>query len=76
MIKIYFPNSNGKIEFTKDELEQELNKIYKDGYNEGYIAGTYNPYTITNREHGNYLKTTGYEPLFDGVTISTTDTIK
>jgi hypothetical protein len=49
-IKIFEVNQNGKIEFTKSELEQLLNKMYDDGYEDGMnvnqsnITWT-NPYT-------------------------------
>lgn len=32
MVKIFTTNSDGKIEFTKDELEKLLNEIWRDGY--------------------------------------------
>lgn len=34
-VKIFIPNSNGKIEFTKDELEKLLDEVYQEGYDEG-----------------------------------------
>ena len=33
MVKVFTTNSNGKIEFTKDELEKVLNEVWQDGYN-------------------------------------------
>lgn len=33
MIKIFTTNSDGKIEFTKEELETLLNEVWQDGYN-------------------------------------------
>lgn len=33
MVKIFTPNKNGKIEFTKDELEKLLNEVWYDGKN-------------------------------------------
>lgn len=33
MVKVFTTNSNGKIEFTKDELEILLNEVWQDGYN-------------------------------------------
>ena len=33
MVKIFTPNKNGKIEFTKKELENLLNEVWRDGYN-------------------------------------------
>lgn len=34
-IKVFNLNKEGKIEFTKEELEKLLNETYGDGYNEG-----------------------------------------
>lgn len=34
-VQIYTTNHNGKIEFTKSELETLLNKMYVKGYEEG-----------------------------------------
>lgn len=34
-VKVFQPNYNGKIEFTRAELEKLLNEVYTDGYNEG-----------------------------------------
>lgn len=33
MVKVFTINSDGKIEFTKDELEKLLNEVWTDGYN-------------------------------------------
>lgn len=33
MVKVFTTNSNGKIEFTKDELEKLLNEVWQNGYN-------------------------------------------
>lgn len=33
MVKVFTTNSNGKIEFTKDELEKVLNEVWQDGHN-------------------------------------------
>ena len=32
MVKVFTPNKNGKIEFTKQELEALLNEVWNDGY--------------------------------------------
>ena len=34
-VKVFQSNHNGKIEFTRAELEKLLNEVYTDGYNEG-----------------------------------------
>ena len=33
MVKVFTTNSDGKIEFTKDELEKVLNEAWQEGYN-------------------------------------------
>lgn len=33
MVKVFTTNSDGKIEFTKDELEKLLNEVWRDGHN-------------------------------------------
>lgn len=32
IVKVFQTNKNGKIEFTKEELETLLNEVYWDGY--------------------------------------------
>lgn len=33
MVKVFTTNKDGKIEFTKDELEKLLDEVWRDGYN-------------------------------------------
>ena len=40
-IKIFCPNTNGKLEFTKEELEKLLNEAYNDGYRDGNYSRTW-----------------------------------
>ena len=40
-IKIFCPNSNGKLEFTKEELENLINEAYNDGYRDGSFTKTW-----------------------------------
>lgn len=40
-IKIFCPNTNGKLEFTKEELESLLNEAYNDGYRDGNYSRTW-----------------------------------
>ena len=40
-IKIFYPNTNGKLEFTKEELESLLNEAYNDGYRDGNYCRTW-----------------------------------
>lgn len=34
-VKVFSPNENGKIEFTKREIEKLLQEIYNEGYRDG-----------------------------------------
>ena len=47
MIKVFTTNSDGKIEFTKDELEKVLNEVWQDGYN-SHTSYWWSSPTITN----------------------------
>lgn len=37
-VKVFQPNSQGKIEFTRAELEKLLNEIYNEGFRDGEAA--------------------------------------
>lgn len=50
-VKVFSPNENGKIEFTKREIERLLQEIYSEGYKDG----TQSKWTIS------YGGTTGNE---------------
>ncbi len=43
MVKVFAFNKNGKLEFTKEELE----KILNEAWNDGYAAANRIPYTYT-----------------------------
>ena len=36
VVRIFIANKDGKIEFTKQELETLLNEVWNDGYNRNY----------------------------------------
>ena len=53
-IKIFTPNENGKIELTKEELENLLNESYRQGWNDkpyyrDYYYSTYPNITLTEK---------------------------
>jgi hypothetical protein len=48
MIKVFESNKDGKIEFSKADLEKLLNEIYKDGYKTGYAEGSSKSFTWTS----------------------------
>ena len=55
-VKVFQPNSHGKIEFTRAELEKLLNEVYSDGYREGESSACSRPWTWTSP----YLTNTPY----------------
>lgn len=71
-VKVFSPNENGKIEFTKREIEKLLQEIYAEGYKDGTqtkwtisYGGTTKYNGITNNElHAiPALYTTKVEPI-------------
>lgn len=43
-VKVFECGKDGKISFTKKELEKLLNDVYKDGHDDGYREGCNKPY--------------------------------
>lgn len=58
MIKVFEMNKDGKIEFTKSELEELLNEAYEEGYRNSSTYTWTSPNTI---------------PTIDGFKITCTD---
>lgn len=54
MVKVFQSNANGKIEFTRAELEKLLNEVYKKGYDNGASDAKQNYWTWTSP----YISTT------------------
>jgi len=83
MIIIYKEIKDGKIEFTKKELEELLGKVRKEGYDEGYSKGysdavhpiTY-PTTPTTPVSPTYptSPTTPISPTYPYITWGTSET--
>lgn len=48
MVKVFTTNSDGKIEFTKDELEKVLNEVWQDGRDSAPLTVT-TPYYCTDK---------------------------
>ena len=62
-VKVFQTNANGKIEFSRNELEKLLNEVYNDGYNAGekHMRETYwtwSPNTWTTTINTQSLPTT------------------
>ena len=47
-IKVFQVNSNGKVEFTRNELEKLLNEVYQEGLREGEEKAKHNYWTWTS----------------------------
>ena len=67
MVKVFTTNKDGKIEFTKQELETLLNEVWNDGYNRHGSYWWTSP-TITTPYYGTATPMTQ-----DGIIISCTD---
>lgn len=65
-IKIFCPNTNGKLEFTKEELESILNEAYQDGYRDG--QNRYWTYTYPNISLTTTSDKTNINPYRDSIT--------
>ena len=59
-IRVFTLNSNGKIELTKEELQQMLDESYCDGCNSGTITTPSHPYSP-------------YSPFYCGTTSTGSD---
>lgn len=68
IVKVFESNKDGKIEFSKVDLEKLLNEIYKNGYNAGYAEGSSKSFTWTSP----YLSTTSNPTI----TVTNTTTTK
>lgn len=63
MVKVFTTNSNGKIEFTKEELEKLLNEVWQDGYDSNKSIWWTSP-TITQ-----LIRNDGTVPITCGTSI-------
>lgn len=72
-IKVFYPDRDGRISFTKKELEDLLDEVYREGYNDG------RPYTWTNPYYPSNVGTITTTPLrgdqFTYTTTSSTNTV-
>lgn len=74
-IKIFYPNSDGKIELSKEKLETILNEAYQEGYRDGKNANCYyyqSPYVSTLTGTSSALRSID-EPLCNKVSSVSTD---
>ena len=77
-IRVFNTNHNGKIEFTKAELERLLNEVYAEGQNDcncGHITWT-NPYITPYTSYSDSTTTsvsTKDAPATATITLNNTD---
>lgn len=77
--KVFTPNANKKVEFTKEELEKLLNEVYNEGYTDGKASNwtigygdiITQPYTKVTSNSGITLKP---NTNTDTITFNTTNT--
>lgn len=62
-------NKDGKIEFTKDELQKMLDDAYSQGYSDGRARWD----TITYPSHPWYISTNSNTVASDKITLNGTD---
>lgn len=76
-IKIFTPNENGKIELTKEELENLLNESYRQGWNDKpyyYDRYWYNSPTLATATTTTAMNAgTGYAYAIDSSSTSITN---
>lgn len=46
-VKVFQTNNQGKVEFTRAELEKLLNEVYTEGYKDGEVSGRSQNWTWT-----------------------------
>ena len=77
IVKVFESNSNGKIEFTRCELEKLLNEVYTKGYNAGYSEGSHKSWTWTspslNYRDVNTISTSDHTTPISNLVCGSTD---
>jgi hypothetical protein len=73
MVKVFTPNKDGKIEFTKKELENLLNEVWRDGYNSNTNYTWRSPWWYGNGY--SYVSCTDSTSSASTVTIPSSDNI-
>lgn len=82
-IKIMYPNRDGRLEFSKNELEKLLEEAYNEGYKDGKNSNSYTTYYpsisylngLTCNADGTYSTTTADNSIkVSGITLNTDNT--
>lgn len=71
-IKIFYPNRDGNIEFSKKDLETLLEEAYDEGYRDGKASNVWTTWTTSTPSItlGSNQITTGDSPKWNSYTIS------
>ena len=71
-IRVFTLNSNGKIELTKEELQQMLDESYRDGCNSVTITTPSYPYSPCNSPFYYGTTSTESDSTTNAATVNTT----
>lgn len=70
-IKVFYPDRDGRISFTKKELEELLDEVYKEGYNDAKPYYWQSPYW----SNSGTITTTPYITYSSSNSLSSTATV-
>ena len=70
-IKVFYPDRDGRISFTKKELEELLDEVYKEGYNDAKPYYWQSPYW----SNSGTITTTPYMTYSSSNSLSSTATV-
>lgn len=74
-VHVFYPNKDNKVEFTKDELERLLKDVYNEGWSAGRVAYPWYINTTTpDYSNGNWSITTASNTLSNQGTATATTT--
>ena len=69
-VKVFYPDKNGRISFTKKELQDLLDEVYREGYNDAkpyywtwttpYVYGNWSNGTVTSTNTSSTLNSSNY----------------
>lgn len=68
-VKVFYPDRDGRIHFTKEELQALLDEVYREGYNDARPYYWSSPYYWNSNSNGTI--TTGSPILGDNITYTT-----
>ena len=72
-IKIMYPNRDGRLEFSKNELEKLLEEAYNEGYKDGKNSNTYTVRDYNYYPSVSYLNGATCDAAIDTYSATTID---